>query len=127
MKCSRCRSNLSVKGLRICQPCRDYFKQWSSSRIAQDKRKCIIYYGKNEGCVCCGITQISFLSLDHIKDDGFKDHKGKGKHLYRILIKLNFPSGYQTLCFNCQWGKRLNNGFCPHHPRTDLRKKCSQK
>jgi len=124
MKCSRCRSRRPAKGLAICNRCRRYFKTWSRNRVKQDKQACMTEYGKNSGCVCCGVKEISFLSIDHIKDDGFKkrDKHGLGKHLYRMLVKMGFPRGFQVLCFNCQWGKRLNGGFCPHHPQTDLRK-----
>ncbi len=88
------------------------------------KKTCVEKYGIDSGCVCCGIKELSFLSMDHIKDDGFKnrDKHGLGKHLYRMLVREGFPPGFQTLCFNCQWGKRLNGGFCPHHPEIDLRK-----
>jgi hypothetical protein len=30
------------------------------------------------------------------------------------LKKHNFPGGHQILCWNCQQGKRFNNGICPH-------------
>jgi hypothetical protein len=89
------------------------------------KKLCIVKYGKNGGCVCCGEKEISFLSLDHIKDNGAKDKRkyGPGERLrYWMIIRDKFPEGLQTLCFNCQWGKRIYKGFCPHHPRTDLRK-----
>jgi hypothetical protein len=25
-----------------------------------------------------------------------------------------FPAGFQVLCFNCNQGRRLNHGVCPH-------------
>lgn len=84
-------------------------------------------YGKNGGCVCCEEKEMSFLTIDHIKDNG-SDHRGEkgkpggGNHLYRFITRSGFPEGFQVLCFNCQWGKQINKGFCPHHPKTDLRK-----
>ena len=82
-------------------------------------------YGKLNGCVCCGEQRLEFLTLDHVKDDGASDRKLNGRagwQLYRLLKTLGYPKGFQTLCFNCNWGKRLGKGFCPHHPRRDLRK-----
>jgi hypothetical protein len=80
-------------------------------------------YGVLGGCVCCGEKQINFLTIDHVKDNGSEDREAGlfGRILYRRLKKLGFPEGYQTLCFNCNWGKRLGKGFCPHHPEKDLR------
>lgn len=69
-------------------------------------------------CACCGETEKSFLSIDHIYNDGAK-HKREnnlktGEQMYRWLKRNNFPDGFQILCMNCQWGKRNNNGICPH-------------
>jgi len=69
-------------------------------------------------CACCGEIERSFLSIDHVYNDGAA-HKRKfrirtGEQLYRWLIRHNFPPGFQILCMNCQWGKRNNNGICPH-------------
>jgi hypothetical protein len=94
------------------------------SRRLELKRICIEHYGVDSGCVCCGTKELSFLSLDHIKDDATEDKKRRGgiKNLqYRTIVKDGFPIGLQTLCFNCQWGKRINGGFCPHNPAKDLR------
>lgn len=88
------------------------------------------WYG--EQCVCCRENGLDFLTLDHVNDDGYKEIKivnnfrrrpGGWTEYMRILALgyENRPKDRQTLCFNCQWGKRLNNGFCPHHPRKDLR------
>lgn len=72
-------------------------------------------------CACCGETERAFLSIDHIHNDG-AEHKRRfklqtGEQLYRWLIRHNFPPGFQILCMNCQWGKRNNNGVCPHQIR----------
>jgi hypothetical protein len=88
------------------------------------KRICMEHYSVDGGCVCCGTRELSFLSLDHIGDDATEDKKKRDVwHLkYITIIKEGFPKGLQTMCFNCQWGKRINGGFCPHHPEKDLRK-----
>lgn len=76
-------------------------------------------------CTCCGESELSFLSLDHVLDDGAKDRRRRGSSrgscFYQQLKNSGFPLGLQVLCHNCQWGKRINKGFCPHHPERDLR------
>lgn len=72
-------------------------------------------------CACCGETEKAFLSIDHINNDG-ASHKREcnlttGEQLYRWLKRHGFPDGFQVLCMNCQWGKRNNNGVCPHQVR----------
>lgn len=59
------------------------------------------------------------LSLDHINNDGYKDkHPGggkkSGKELYLLVKRQGFPDTFQTLCMNCNWGKKLGKGICPH-------------
>jgi hypothetical protein len=72
-------------------------------------------------CACCGETEPTFLSIDHVNNDG-AEHKRRenlvtGEQLYRWLRRNGFPNGFQVLCMNCQWGKRNNNGVCPHQVR----------
>lgn len=69
-------------------------------------------------CACCGESERTFLSIDHINNDGAKHRREcnlrTGEQLYRWLARNGFPPGFQILCMNCQWGKRNNNGVCPH-------------
>lgn len=69
-------------------------------------------------CACCGEDEELFLSIDHINNDG-AEHKREhnlqtGEQMYRWIRRHGFPVGFQVLCMNCQWGKRNNNGVCPH-------------
>jgi hypothetical protein len=59
-----------------------------------------------------------FLTLDHVNNDGH-EHRKVLKHrnpatLYRWIIENNFPPMFQVLCFNCNCGKNVNGGICPH-------------
>lgn len=72
-------------------------------------------------CACCGETEKSFLSLDHIDNDGaawrrerFGNRAAAGSHTYKWLYKNKCPRGFQVLCMNCNHGKRMNKGVCPH-------------
>ena len=99
----------------ICNPCNSTrMKQY----YAEGKRIVIEHYGGR--CECCGEDNILFLSVDHVNNDG-NTHRWKngnritGVHLYRKIIKDNFPPTYQILCMNCNFGKHMNNGTCPHN------------
>ena len=73
------------------------------------------YSGGGPICACCGITEIKFLNLDHIKGRKNYGHKKGlgGSRLYKILKDQGFPPGYQVLCWNCNNAKWIL-GYCPH-------------
>jgi len=70
-------------------------------------------------CACCGETEPMFLSIDHMLNNG-NELKKAGVHgksstqFYRWLKKSGYPKDFQVLCMNCNIGKHLNNGVCPH-------------
>lgn len=71
-------------------------------------------------CACCGETEKLFLTIDHIHNDGAQHRKSLGHgsmRTYRWLRQRKFPPGFQVLCMNCNFGKRMNNGVCPHQSR----------
>ena len=70
-------------------------------------------------CACCGETEPMFLCIDHIDGNGEKHRTSigvgtRGRNMYTWLKKNDFPLGFQVLCYNCNMGKYLNNGTCPH-------------
>lgn len=68
------------------------------------------HYSPDLKCSGCGFSDIRALSIDHIKGDGAKHRKKIGNaDFYQWIIKNNFPKGFQVLCFNCQWIKRVKN------------------
>ncbi len=86
------------------------------------KREVMDGYGGK--CACCGETELAFLTIDHIDGGGCKHRRslnmGAGVQFYRKLLREGCPSGYQVLCFNCNMGRAVNGGVCPHHaPTTD--------
>ena len=79
------------------------------------KLECISAYGGK--CVCCGESHIEMLTIDHKNNNGAEHRKtftSGGGALYNILRKLNNPSEYQCLCFNCNFSRYLGNGVCIH-------------
>jgi len=106
---------------------RENFKKWHTDNLDKYnkyqrtyrnhiKKAVFDHYGWR--CNCCGETTPQFLTLDHINNDGYKEKKvnksSSADAVYRNVIKLNFPDTYQVLCWNCNCGKRMNNGICPH-------------
>lgn len=72
-------------------------------------------------CACCGEKELAFLTLDHINNDGAEQRRkiagranAAGIWTYAWLAKRGFPDGYQVLCMNCNFGKHMNGGVCPH-------------
>lgn len=76
------------------------------------KEEVLRHYGP--ACRCCGITEMVFLTLDHV--DGVpvlpRDRTDGGIQLYRRVRREGYPTGFQTLCWNCNYAK--SNGGCPH-------------
>jgi hypothetical protein len=111
-QCIYC-DNPPTENMKTCKPCRDRHKSFA----LDVKNKVFNAYG-GFICKCCGETEKSFLSIDHINNDGNLERRKKlysgGCGFYYYLKKNNYPTGYQVLCMNCQWGKALNNGVCPH-------------
>ncbi len=73
------------------------------------------HYGRE--CVCCGENIECLLTLDHILNNGGAHRRslGKGSYkFYKVVIKENYPSLYQILCYNCNIGRYRNGGTCPH-------------
>jgi hypothetical protein len=97
---------------------------YGAKRRVQFKEAVFAFYG-GYVCACCGDTDRDFMTLDHIANDGAafrREHfgqqgRGGGALTYAWLVQHGFPSGYQVLCANCQFGKRMNHGVCPHQTR----------
>jgi hypothetical protein len=84
-------------------------------RVLRQKQAVMDHYGNK--CACCGEGNIKFLTVDHIDGGGNLHRKtissGAGA-MCRYLVKNNFPDGFQMLCWNCNCGKAMNGGVCPH-------------
>ncbi len=88
-------------------------------RARRDKIKdeVLSHYSNSDYPVCikCGFDDIRALSIDHINEDGSEQrkHLSAAKHggarFYKWLKNNNYPDGYQTLCMNCQFIKRIEH------------------
>lgn len=102
-------------------------------KIASTKAWCIrlkfeamLVYGEGR-CACCGESNLAFLTLDHVDNDGAEHRRllnvGRdrkvglgGSHLYLCLKKAGWPNTPRlaVMCWNCNAGRRCNGGVCPH-------------
>ena len=77
------------------------------------KAKVLKHYSNNNlACIWCGEDRLGFMTIDHIEGGGTRHFKKIGKYgssFYQWLINNDYPSGYQTLCMNCQLIKRARN------------------
>lgn len=90
-------------------------REWSTGYRARLRAEMLAAYGSR--CNCCGEAMPQFLQLDHVENDGHldrKQHKTSTK-LFAKLKLLGWPKDrYQLLCANCNFGKLMNGGVCPH-------------
>lgn len=94
---------------RICKICGKVFytkfpNQKYCRKIKEAKKEIIKLLGGK--CVCCGITDIRVLQIDHVNNDGLIERKLSKKHrrnVYSIIFnKIKERSkDYQLLCLNC--------------------------
>ena len=83
------------------------------------KTEVLIHYGGGVlECMCCGEKHLELLTIDHVFGGGRKHRNALkntigGSNFYRWLKNNSFPTGYRTLCMNCNfsYGKF---GYCPH-------------
>jgi len=92
------------------------------SRDAKRRRRVRVIQHYGGRCRCCGETALPFLALDHINGDGNTNRKiagGTGTTFYLWVEKNGYPEGFQVLCHNCNVGRYINGGICPHEQRRE--------
>lgn len=132
-KCQKCRSvDVETKSCAQCEQsfvptrqlrkyCSDSCRDTAQSNIRKTVRKQVrdeilrAYGGENPECLCCGESTYYFLAIDHIDGGGHKQRKELGSGgFYTWIHKNNYPPGLRILCHNCNYGRQLNGGTCPH-------------
>lgn len=104
---------------------------WKSANLKELRAAVNEMYG--DECRCCGETQPLFLTVDHVNNDGGeRRRKSNREHASITLLRDMLRHGvvqddYQLLCWNCQLGKHLNGGICPHQvqPNTSINQNAS--
>lgn len=95
---------------------RDRHRELSREYRERIRREVFEHYGNK--CACCGETEIDFLTIDHINNDGALERKGgpgtsTGINSYVKIKKSGYPKTLQLLCFNCNCA-RFYHKVCPH-------------
>lgn len=84
------------------------------------KAEVIAFYSHGTNvCACCGESQLSMLTANHIDEDGAKHRREIGRtsghQFYLWLRQQRYPYGQvDVLCLNCNMAKTNNGGRCPH-------------
>ena len=133
MRCSLCKSEKQKTEFYPNKSCKSNRSTWCKSCTAEYhklpktveskrrwrqriKQEAVKAYGSK--CACCGETELAFLTLDHINGSGTKHRKelkmNGGTSTYSWLKRNKYPKGFQVLCFNCNCGRNVNRGICPH-------------
>jgi hypothetical protein len=142
--CSKCNLNKSITEFRkiksrtdsilydgFCIFCRSIYdkernqkpinkiKALMRNRLRMQKMRQMMFdhYGYKCACPGCSETNINFLTIEHINNDGSKHRKEVGGTygVYKDIIDRNFPPEYTVLCYNCNCAKAHNEEkICPH-------------
>jgi hypothetical protein len=71
----------------------------------------LAYSSGTPKCVCCGVTYIQFLNIDHINGGGNEHRKSigvrSGSGFFKWLKETGYPEGFQILCCNCNHAKHV--------------------
>ena len=79
--------------------------------INERKRLVLVHYSNGSmSCAKCGFENATALTIDHINGNGAEHRRNITGNFYQWLIKNDYPDGFQVLCMNCQWIKRIENG-----------------
>lgn len=117
-KCCRCGAERDGTSTILCNRCCSANGIVRRKRDAEIKTEVFNAYG-GFMCACCGETEVAFLTIDHVNNDGaehrrqLKEESGSS-HLYKWLRRNGYPAGFSVLCMNCNWGRYINGGICPH-------------
>lgn len=87
---------------------------WQKEWWQKLKLEVITHYGEGKcACVRCGYTDLRALSIDHIDGNGTRQRRSNPRYspsqFYGTLKRRGYPEGFQTLCMNCQFIKRVEN------------------
>lgn len=92
-------------------------KETEAMRRKRRRLEVLRHYSNSDTpkCSCCGETIYEFLTFDHMDGGGNKHRQTRGGRTIELWLKKNgYPTNYQVLCLNCNYGKYRGKGICPH-------------
>ncbi len=99
-------------------------KDKQKKKIQRDLLRQKIFEKYGTFCVCCGESNLAFLTLDHIDGSGAEHRRSLGlgraggTRFYAKIIHLDKDPRIQVLCMNCNLAKHVR-GICPHQTLTN--------
>lgn len=125
--CTRCGQQPGVrKDYKIqstCAECKDARKDRAKLRIKNPKlffralRQSVIEH-LGAKCVCCQEAEPLFLHLEHSNNDGKTERSDAAmKRMMKGVLAGTRPD-IRLMCSNCNCGRQLNGGVCPHISRS---------
>ena len=132
--CTKCRSNYNrslkdkYKALNLCSWCGKEKPRINRTtclsceegrKLKNETYKILVFNHYGHKCVCCSESNKLFLTIDHINNDGKLHRQNVKTSMYRWVVKNNYPTDLQILCWNCNLGKYYNNGICPHNIKNE--------
>lgn len=112
--CVRCGKRRDGKWLN-CTTCRLHMRRIRQRSDSRMRHALLSRLGGR--CSCCHETESRFLTLDHRRNDGYKDRRvcENPYPLYKKILRGRVKvERFQLLCWNCNLGKAHNGGVCPH-------------
>lgn len=100
---------------------RDQEKERGRQKRERQWRRVLTAYG--EVCACCGESEPTFLTLDHIngarpEHSTLQPVKNRNRASRTTILtwleRENWPSGFQILCWNCNLATKEVGKLCPH-------------
>ena len=88
--------------------------KYMKKRRQKIKKEVMEGYGGE--CVCCGESELAFLTIEHKLKDGpqhLKYNNNSSLKIYIDVIDRDFPDEYTVLCMNCNFATRYDK-ICPH-------------
>lgn len=126
---TECHPDRKHRGLGLCESCyRKAYRKAHPERVrvpkdkereknarARARRRAAVLLAYGGKCECCGEAEPKFLQLDHINGGGVADRRSGITCFTLDAIRLGFPKDkYRLLCANCNVGRHINGGICPH-------------
>lgn len=92
---------------------RDKHREYHRRKSEKARAIALAHYGPGGKAACnrCGIEDAEVLVLDHLDDSG-AEHRRNQKSARKLalwVVKEGLPPGFQTLCHNCNFKKRLEH------------------